>query len=37
MEFVVPPADPSAFFPITVKFTATNTFSDVKVTIIFMQ
>ncbi|KAJ6853279.1 coatomer subunit delta-2 [Iris pallida] len=31
MEFVVPPADPSAFFPIAIKFTAANTFSDVKV------
>jgi len=32
MEFVVPPSDSSAFFPITIKFTATSTFSDVKVT-----
>ncbi|XP_020267045.1 coatomer subunit delta-2-like [Asparagus officinalis] len=31
MEFVVPPADPSSFFPIAIKFTAANTFSDVKV------
>ncbi|CAA2982337.1 coatomer subunit delta-like [Olea europaea subsp. europaea] len=31
MEFVVPPADTSAFFPISVRFTATSTFSDLKV------
>ncbi|KAK6947193.1 Mu homology domain [Dillenia turbinata] len=31
MEFVVPPADSSAFFPISVRFTAATTFSDVKV------
>uniref|UniRef100_A0A2P2KJJ6 Uncharacterized protein MANES_01G123400 n=1 Tax=Rhizophora mucronata TaxID=61149 RepID=A0A2P2KJJ6_RHIMU len=31
MEFVVPPADPSAFFPIAVQFSATNTYSGVKV------
>ncbi|PKU88072.1 coatomer subunit delta-2 isoform X2 [Dendrobium catenatum] len=31
MEFVVPSADPSAFFPITIGFTAAKTFSDVKV------
>ncbi|KAK6934738.1 Mu homology domain [Dillenia turbinata] len=31
MEFVVPPADSSAFFPISVQFTAASTFSDVKV------
>lgn len=31
MEFVVPPADSSVFFPISVRFTATNTFSDLKV------
>ncbi|XP_057976655.1 coatomer subunit delta [Malania oleifera] len=31
MEFVVPPADSSAFFPISVRFTATSTFSDLKV------
>ncbi|KAI4311824.1 hypothetical protein MLD38_036686 [Melastoma candidum] len=31
MEFVVPPADASAFFPISVQFSATSTFSDVKV------
>ncbi|KAK1320142.1 Coatomer subunit delta-1 [Acorus calamus] len=32
MEFVVPPADSSAFFPINIRFTASNTFSNVKVT-----
>ncbi|XP_058109186.1 coatomer subunit delta-like [Magnolia sinica] len=31
MEFVVPPADSSVFFPINVRFAAANTFSDVKV------
>ncbi|KAK9677182.1 hypothetical protein RND81_11G126000 [Saponaria officinalis] len=31
MEFVVPASDSSAFFPISVRFTATNTFSDLKV------
>ncbi|KAG6514029.1 hypothetical protein ZIOFF_024368 [Zingiber officinale] len=31
MEFVVPPADSSVFFPITVRFTAASTYSDVKV------
>nr|CAD1821135.1 unnamed protein product [Ananas comosus var. bracteatus] len=31
MEFVVPPADPSTFFPINIRFTAPSTFSDVKV------
>lgn len=31
MEFVVPAADPSVFFPISVRFTATRTFSDLKV------
>ncbi|WOK97458.1 coatomer subunit delta-1-like [Canna indica] len=31
MEFVVPPADSSVFFPITIGFTAASTFSDVKV------
>uniref|UniRef100_A0A0C9SB79 Coatomer subunit delta n=1 Tax=Wollemia nobilis TaxID=56998 RepID=A0A0C9SB79_9CONI len=31
MEFVVPPADPSAFFPIDVRFTAAKTFCDIKV------
>ncbi|XP_029127126.1 coatomer subunit delta isoform X1 [Cajanus cajan] len=32
MEFVVPQAESSAFFPISVRFTATDTFSDLKVT-----
>ncbi|KAJ4850746.1 hypothetical protein Tsubulata_019312, partial [Turnera subulata] len=31
MEFVVPPADSSAFFPISVRFGATSTYSDLKV------
>ncbi|CAI0392596.1 unnamed protein product [Linum tenue] len=31
MEFVVPPADTSAFFPISVRFSAASTYSDVKV------
>ncbi|KAL5722366.1 hypothetical protein ACHQM5_005897 [Ranunculus cassubicifolius] len=31
MEFVVPPSDSSAFFPISVRFTAATTFSDLKV------
>ncbi|KAL9244668.1 hypothetical protein vseg_018423 [Gypsophila vaccaria] len=31
LEFVVPASDSSAFFPISVRFTATNTFSDLKV------
>ncbi|KAJ4955749.1 hypothetical protein NE237_012532 [Protea cynaroides] len=31
MEFVVPPADTSVFFPISVRFTAAKTFSDLKV------
>ncbi|KAK2982214.1 hypothetical protein RJ640_024959 [Escallonia rubra] len=31
MEFVVPPTDSSAFFPVSVRFTAANTFSDLKV------
>ena len=31
MEFVVPPADPSSFFPISVGFSASSTFSDLKV------
>lgn len=31
MEFVVPPADASAFFPISVGFAATSTYSDLKV------
>eukprot|EP00252_Welwitschia_mirabilis_P008752 TRINITY_DN2088_c0_g1_i4.p1 TRINITY_DN2088_c0_g1~~TRINITY_DN2088_c0_g1_i4.p1 ORF type:complete len:528 (+),score=127.69 TRINITY_DN2088_c0_g1_i4:321-1904(+) len=32
MEFVVPRADASAFFPIDVKFSAAKTFCDIKVT-----
>ncbi|KAF1878809.1 hypothetical protein Lal_00047481 [Lupinus albus] len=32
MEFVVPQADSSAFFPISVRFLAIETFSDLKVT-----
>ncbi|KAI3776112.1 hypothetical protein L1987_45875 [Smallanthus sonchifolius] len=31
MEFVVPPVDTSVFFPISVRFSATSTFSDMKV------
>ncbi|KAJ0016561.1 hypothetical protein Pint_12179 [Pistacia integerrima] len=31
MEFVVPPTDLLAFFPISVRFSASNTFSDLKV------
>ncbi|XP_074285200.1 coatomer subunit delta-like [Silene latifolia] len=31
MEFVVPAVDSSTFFPISVRFTASNTFSDLKV------
>eukprot|EP00850_Spirogloea_muscicola_P015792 SM000124S25924 [mRNA] locus=s124:133110:136711:+ [translate_table: standard] len=31
LEFVVPPADPAAFFPVDVTFTASKTFCDVKV------
>ncbi|OAY57236.1 coatomer subunit delta [Manihot esculenta] len=31
MEFVVPPADSSAFFPISVQFSAPSTYSDLKV------
>ncbi|KAD5960339.1 hypothetical protein E3N88_11811 [Mikania micrantha] len=31
MEFVVPPSDTSVFFPISVRFSATSTFSDMKV------
>ncbi|XP_031284637.1 coatomer subunit delta-like isoform X2 [Pistacia vera] len=31
MEFVVPSADSSAFFPISVRFSATSTYSDLKV------
>ena len=36
MEFVVPPADSSVFFPISVQFSATNTFSDLKVCLSFL-
>ena len=36
MEFVVPPADSSVFFPISVQFLATNTFSDLKVCSCFL-
>lgn len=32
LEFVVPAADSSVFFPISVRFTAINTFSDLMVT-----
>ncbi|KAJ6748134.1 COATOMER SUBUNIT DELTA [Salix purpurea] len=31
MEFVVPPADSSSFFPISVRFSATSTYSELKV------
>ena len=31
LEFVVPQVDASAFFPISVRFMATDTFSDLKV------
>ncbi|MBA0642296.1 hypothetical protein Goklo_026716 [Gossypium klotzschianum] len=31
MEFVVPPADSSVFFPISVRFSAPSTYSDLKV------
>lgn len=31
LEFVVPAADPSVFFPISARFTSSRTFSDVKV------
>ncbi|KAF7142524.1 hypothetical protein RHSIM_Rhsim05G0202100 [Rhododendron simsii] len=31
MEFVVPPSDSSVFFPISVRFTAASTFSNLKV------
>ncbi|EEC71749.1 hypothetical protein OsI_04321 [Oryza sativa Indica Group] len=31
LEFTVPAADPSTFFPISVGFSASNTFSDLKV------
>lgn len=36
MEFVVPQAEPSAFFPISVRFIATETFSDLKVCLDFL-
>jgi len=32
MEFAVPATDASSFFPISVGFSASNTFSDLKVT-----
>ncbi|KAH9612486.1 hypothetical protein KSS87_009935 [Heliosperma pusillum] len=35
LEFVVPASDSSAFFPISVRFTATNTFSDLKIVLAF--
>lgn len=31
MEFVVPPVDSSVFFPISVQFAATSTYSGLKV------
>ncbi|KAJ6386609.1 hypothetical protein OIU78_016519 [Salix suchowensis] len=31
MEFVVPPVDSSSFFPISVRFSATSTYSELKV------
>ncbi|KAI3936033.1 hypothetical protein MKX01_021463 [Papaver californicum] len=31
MEFVVPPVDSSVFFPISIRFTAASTFSELKV------
>uniref|UniRef100_A0A0E0FVD0 Coatomer subunit delta n=1 Tax=Oryza nivara TaxID=4536 RepID=A0A0E0FVD0_ORYNI len=34
LEFTVPAADPSTFFPISLGFSASNTFSDLKVTAI---
>ncbi|XP_062100087.1 lysine--tRNA ligase, chloroplastic/mitochondrial-like [Humulus lupulus] len=37
MEFVVPPTDSSVFFPISVNFSATNTFSDLKVVNVLPQ
>lgn len=36
MEFVVPQADSSAFFPISVRFIATDTFSDLKVRMFYI-
>ncbi|VFQ59021.1 unnamed protein product [Cuscuta campestris] len=32
LEFSVPPVDPSSFFPISARFTASTTFSNLKVT-----
>nr|GMD19202.1 coatomer subunit delta-like isoform X1 [Ipomoea batatas] len=32
LEFVVPTADPSSFFPISAHFSSSKTFSDLKVT-----
>nr|GMC61239.1 coatomer subunit delta-like [Ipomoea batatas] len=32
LEFVVPAADPSSFFPISARFSSSKTFSDLKVT-----
>ncbi|KAF4355392.1 hypothetical protein F8388_008089 [Cannabis sativa] len=37
MEFVVPPADSSVFFPISVNFSASNTFSELKVVNVLPQ
>jgi hypothetical protein len=36
MEFSVPAADPSTFFPISVGFSALNTFSSLKVCFIIL-
>lgn len=35
LEFVVPAADPDVFFPISARFTASRTFSDLKVSTCF--
>nr|GMD50625.1 coatomer subunit delta-like [Ipomoea batatas] len=32
LEFVVPAADPSSFFPISARFSSSKTFNDLKVT-----
>nr|GLL19927.1 coatomer subunit delta [Ipomoea trifida] len=32
LEFVIPAADPSSFFPISARFSSSKTFSDLKVT-----
>nr|GLL45032.1 coatomer subunit delta [Ipomoea trifida] len=32
LEFVVPAADPSSFFPISARFSSSKTLSDLKVT-----